>query len=106
MYGNHLTKDIVGFLQTTPLSIALLKDNLDCAELLHKADVDIDFPDDKGSTVLMNQLLSNYDESNLENVRFLVEKKGANVNIKDMNGSTAVSPVYFFVSFIVFYFDK
>ena len=78
------------FFQTTPLSIALLKDNLSCAELLLNTDVDIDFPDDKGATVLMNQLLSSYDERNLDKVRFLVETKGANVKIKDMTGTTAV----------------
>lgn len=76
--------------QTTPLSIALLKDNLSCAELLLSTDVDINFPDDKGATVLMNQLLTNYDESSLEKVRFLVETKGADVKIKDMTGTTAV----------------
>ena len=84
------------FLQTTPLSIALQKDNLKCAELLLSTNVDINFPDDKGSTVLMNQLLSNFDKSSLEKVRFLVGTKGADVTIKDMTGSTAVcSPSVF-----------
>ena len=76
--------------QTTPLSIALQKDNLKCAELLLNTDVNINFPDDKGSTILMNQMLSNLDDGVLEKVRFLVESKDADVKIKDMAGGTAV----------------
>ena len=41
--------------------------------------------------MLMNLMLSDYDDKNLDKIRFLVEKKGADVNITDMNGSSAVS---------------
>eukprot|EP00795_Rhopilema_esculentum_P008747 gene8747-14770_t len=74
--------------KTTPLAIALLKDNMHCADLLLDSNVNVDFPDEKGATILMSQLALDFEDGSFEKIRFLVEEKGADVNNKDMNGSS------------------
>ena len=79
-------------LQVTPLAIALMKDQMPCADyLLSLENVDVNFPDDCGRTLLCQKLrCSNLNETLLEKVTFLVEKKGADVNKADVEQWTPV----------------
>ena len=88
------------------MAIALLKDNLHCADLLLSKDIDADFPDDKGATILMRQLLFLLDENNLEKVKFLVEKKGAGVDKTDLKECTPVCSFLFSKGIEIIYIDS
>ena len=61
-----------------------------CADLLLDSNVNVDFPDEKGATILMSQLALDFEDGSFEKIRFLVEEKGADVNNKDMKGSSPV----------------
>lgn len=86
------------FFQVTPLAIALMKDQIPCADyLLSLENVDVNFPDDCGRTLLCQKLnCSTLNETLLQMVTFLVDKKGADVNKADIEqcspvGSSCVS---------------
>lgn len=81
------------FFQVTPLAIALMKDQIPCADyLLSLENVDVNFPDDCGRTLLCQKLsCSTLNETLLQMVTFLVEKKGADVNKADIEQCTPVS---------------
>ena len=78
--------------QVTPLAIALMKDQMSCADyLLSLENVDVNFPDDCGRTLLCQKLrCSTLNEALLQKVTFLVEKKGADVNKADIEQWTPV----------------
>lgn len=86
------------FFQVTPLAIALMKDQIPCADyLLSLENVDVNFPDDCGRTLLCQKLnCSTLNETLLQMVTFLIDKKGADVNKADIEqcspvGSSCVS---------------
>ena len=91
LYTCLLTVSIY-FFQVTPLAIALMKDQMPCADYLLSLDnVDVNFPDDCGRTLLCQKLRSStLDEQLLEKATFLVEKKGADVNKADIEQWTPV----------------
>ncbi|KAL9986739.1 hypothetical protein ACROYT_G000926 [Oculina patagonica] len=72
--------------KVTPLAIALMKDQMSCADyLLSLENVDVNFPDDCGRTLLCQKLrCSTLYEMLLQKVSYLVEKKGADVNKPDV----------------------
>lgn len=78
--------------QVTPLAIALMKDQIPCADyLLSLENVDVNFPDDCGRTLLCQKLrCSTLNEALLQKITFLVEKKGADVNKADIEQWTPV----------------
>ena len=69
-----------------------MKDQMPCADYLLSLDnVDVNFPDDCGRTLLCQRLRSStLDEQLLEKATFLVEKKGADVNKADIEQWTPV----------------
>lgn len=75
-----------------------MKDQIPCADyLLSLESVDVNFPDDCGRTLLCQKLnCSTLNETLLQMVTFLVDKKGADVNKADIEqcspvGSSCVS---------------
>lgn len=84
------------FLQVTPLAIALMKDQMPCADYLLSLDnVDVNFPDDCGRTLLCQKLrCSALNKALVEKITYLVEKKGADVNKADVEQWTPVSSFY------------
>lgn len=75
------------------MAIALMKDHMPCADYLLSLDnVDVNFPDDCGRTLLCQKLrCSALDKKLLEKATFLVEKKGADVNKADIEQWTPVN---------------
>ena len=84
------------FVQVTPLAIALMKDQMPCADYLLSLDkVDVNFPDDCGRTLLCQKLrFSALNKALVEKITYLVEKKGADVNKADVEQWTPVSSFY------------
>ena len=80
------------YFQVTPLAIALMKDQMPCADyLLSLENVDVNFPDDCGRTLLCQKLRSStLNELLLQKMTYLVEKKGADVNKADVEQWTPV----------------
>ena len=80
----------------TPLAIAMMKDHMSCADYLLSLDnVDVNFPDDCGRTLLCQKLhCCKLNESLLEKATYLVEKKGADVNKVDIDEWTPVSLLF------------
>ncbi|XP_073244839.1 poly [ADP-ribose] polymerase tankyrase-like isoform X3 [Porites lutea] len=72
--------------KVTPLAIALMKDQMPCADYLLSLDnVDVNFPDDCGRTLLCQKLrCSALNKALVEKITYLVEKKGADVNKADV----------------------
>ena len=87
---------MLNFFQVTPLAIALMKDQMPCADYLLSLDgVDVNFPDDCGRTLLCQKLrCSALNKALLEKVTYLVEKKGADVNKADVEQWTPVNYIY------------
>lgn len=69
-----------------------MKDQMPCADhLLSLENVDVNFPDDCGRTLLCQKLrCSTLNELLLQKVSYLVEKKGADVNKADVEKWTPV----------------
>ena len=67
-----------------------MKDNVPCADLLLSVDVDVNFPDDEGCTILIRQILLEYNDDMFDKVKYLVEKKGADINRADLQGNAPV----------------
>ncbi len=69
-----------------------MKDQMSCADyLLSLENVDVNFPDDCGRTLLCQKLrCSTLYEMLLQKVSYLVEKKGADVNKPDVEQWTPV----------------
>eukprot|EP00727_Mastigamoeba_balamuthi_P010035 m51a1_g5654 putative poly [ADP-ribose] polymerase (2347) ;mRNA; r:873460-881811 len=73
----------------TPLAVAMLKGHFACADyLLSREGVNVNSTDENGMTLLARALASNLSEEGLQQIRFLVEKKGASVTVSDLDGNT------------------
>ena len=70
-----------------------MKDQMPCADYLLSLDnVDVNFPDDCGRTLLCQKLrCSALNKALVEKITYLVEKKGADVNKADVEQWTPVS---------------
>ena len=77
---------------------------MSCADyLLSLENVDVNFPDDCGRTLLCQKLrCSTLNELLLQKVSYLVEKKGADVNKADVEQWTPVGYKFCLKSFSVF----
>lgn len=74
-----------------------MKDQMPCADYLLSLDnVDVNFPDDCGRTLLCQKLrCSSLNKALLDKATFLVEKKGADVNKADVEQWTPVNTFLF-----------
>ncbi|XP_076462850.1 uncharacterized protein LOC143295161 [Babylonia areolata] len=74
---------------TTPLSVAYLKGHQGVVSLLLEDDrVDVNFPNEDGETLLFIACSSEKDEDLIEQIRYLIEGKGADCTIVNNNGDT------------------
>ncbi|XP_048584119.1 poly [ADP-ribose] polymerase tankyrase isoform X2 [Nematostella vectensis] len=91
--------------KTTPLAVAVMKDHIHCAEyLLSLENCDVNFPDDKGRTLLSQTLASEKAGSHLmRRLQFLVEAKSADVTIPDIDKWT---PLHFLAANSIYKSDQ
>ncbi|XP_033125958.1 poly [ADP-ribose] polymerase tankyrase-like [Anneissia japonica] len=74
-----------------PLGIAIMTGNRGCADLLmEQDDMDINFKDDNGFTIVTYLVKSSLSSSMLEELKHLVEDLKARVDMTDVNGWTAL----------------
>ena len=76
--------------KVTPITIAMLKDNIGIVfDLLKRDDVEVNGKDDNGRTLLMLSMVDLTDPFAIDFSKHLIEK-GADVNAKDVNGRTCL----------------
>ena len=94
--GTLSYSDVLYLFQVTPLAIAIMKDQMPCADYLLSLDnVDVNFPDDCGRTLLCQKLrCSPLNNMLVEKATYLVEKKGADVNKADVEQWTPVNIMF------------
>ena len=57
---------------------------MEIGDLLLSAEVDVNYPDEYGKTILMNQMENGFSEEVMEMVKYLIEEKNADVNKVDI----------------------
>jgi len=72
----------------TPLTVAALKNNFGCIKTFLKyPDVNVNCKDDEGRTIV-SSAIDNINEKSLEYLKFLINVKGADVKISDLDEKT------------------
>eukprot|EP01125_Pyxidicula_operculata_P022385 TRINITY_DN910_c2_g1_i3.p1 TRINITY_DN910_c2_g1~~TRINITY_DN910_c2_g1_i3.p1 ORF type:complete len:2962 (-),score=808.64 TRINITY_DN910_c2_g1_i3:90-8975(-) len=75
---------------TTPLSIALVKYHTSCIDyLLSLDDTDVNIRDEAGMTII-SKALSTLNPSGADHIKYLLEKKKANLSIQDNEGYCSI----------------
>ena len=57
---------------------------MEIGDLLLSAEVDVDYPDEYGKTIIMNQIEKGFSEEVMKMVKYLIEEKNADVNKVDI----------------------
>ena len=57
---------------------------MEIGDLLLSAEVDVNYPDEYGKTIIMNQMENGFSEEVMEMVKYLIEEKNADVNKVDI----------------------
>jgi len=77
-------------LKLTPLTVALLKNNVGCMKkLLSYATTDVNCKDESGRTIIMSAIQT-LNATNAEQIKYLVQEKNADLNLEDLTGNTAL----------------
>lgn len=75
--------------KVAPISIAMMKNHTHIVTwLLEENSIDVNYMDDKGRTLLCLAMSSLTNENQEDYIKFLIEKRGADVNIGDHNKNT------------------
>ena len=83
-YTSCFVKTTLNYIQTTPLALALCKSHMEIGDLLLSAEVDVDYPDEYGKTIIMNQMENGFSEEVTKMVKYLIDEKNADVNKVDI----------------------
>ena len=57
---------------------------MEIGDLLLSAEVDVDYPDEYGKTIIMNQMENGFSEEVTKMVKYLIDEKNADVNKVDI----------------------
>ena len=57
---------------------------MEIGDLLLSAEVDVDYPDEYGKTIIVNQIEKGFSEEVMKMVKYLIEEKNADVNKVDI----------------------
>jgi len=79
----------------TPLGAAVLKCHTKCVKELLKHDIDVNCKDDEGKS-LLSLSLESFNQTNVEQIKFLIKEKGADVNLADNEG---MAPIHYLCSY-------
>jgi len=88
LIANGANANVFNDWKISPLGVAMLKGHFACADLLlNQKGVDVNITDDQGCTLLA-QSCKILNTNSITQIQYLVEKKGANTEISDLNGYT------------------
>jgi ankyrin repeat protein len=75
--------------KSTPLSIAMFKGHLACADfLLNQSGVDVNIRDESGRSLLSQTIDNMTDDKAVSQMKYLLDKEGIDVNLADTQGLT------------------